>query len=863
MHSRFITYICRQCKQGLSVFYKLRLKLLNTRCNLLFLALIFTAGGLFSCRPTRHVAENEYLLERYRVELPSKDIDRNELKDYVRQKPNKRILGMRFHLWLHNMANPAKPGWPHNWLRRIGEEPVIYDPFLTQRSVTQIEQYLRNKGYYSAEVEDTLRTRKKRAKITYLVNPQAAHHIVSVNYAINDRELRDIILEDTVNALIGPGSIFDVDMLQSERIRIENHLKNQGFFFFTREHIYFNADTTLGQMTVGLTMGISDYRKRLEDGRVVYTPHQKYRIGNVYVLPFYNPREAIDRQDDYYSDLDTVKFRDMHYLVRGEMPVSQRVIAQSNFILPGEYYNLENVDRTYRHLFALRQYRVVNIRFAEPPGNLPGTRSGGENMPGAISGEENIPGTLSEAEVSSGSLPGAEILFDSLHAVNIPDTLSRPVSGGQGNPGAGISGPLLDAWIQLTPFNMQSYTIELEGTNSSGDFGFGGNLIYQHRNIFGRAEILDFKIKGSLETLNEYYTRSYKNTYEYGAEAGLQIPRFLLPIRSISFVRRYNPRTNLSMAYSYQQRPDYTRTIANAAFGYSWRSSGFMTHIINPVELNLVKLPFSTPLFDSIIHFYNLEASFRDHLVSETNYSFIFNNQDIRKAGNFVYFRFNAETAGNILSGFSSGAGRPKESGYYKIFGTQFAQYVRSDIDLRYYRMLYSDNSLVYRIFAGAGLPYGNSTALPFEKKYFAGGANSIRAWQVRSLGPGSFNEELYRSFPNRTADIKLEANLEYRFNMFWLLEGALFMDAGNIWAIDYNDKRKGAQFRFGEFYKDIALGTGVGLRFDFSFFIFRLDMGLKLRDPAEPEGKRWVHLHRRVSYDNDVAFNIGIGYPF
>jgi hypothetical protein len=805
----------------------LRLKLPNTRCNLLLLALIFVAGGLFSCRPSRHIPENDYLLDRYSIQSTSRDLNKNEVRDYVRQKPNKRILGLRFHLWLHNMANPEKEGWPHNWLRRIGEEPVIYDPFVTQRSVIQIEHYLRNKGYYRAFVEDSVRIRNRRAKVIYGINPRDAHHIRSVKYSFRDESLREIILMDTVNSLIRSGYVFDADLIINERIRLENYMRNQGYFFFEREHVYFDADTTTGEMSVDLTMVISGYRERKEDGRVVHVPHKKFRIGDVYIMPSYNPREAIDRQNDYYSDMDTLMFRDMHYIFRGEMPLSQRTIAQSNFILPGEVYNAENVDRTYRHFFALRQYRLVNIRFAEREAALQDLSPDGDHTRAiATPAAETMHGS------SLQSLPqdNGEVSPESFLQTDL-----------SGNP----SVPLLDAWIQLTPFNMQSYTVEFEGTNSSGDFGFGGNLIYQHRNFFGNAEIMDFKVKGSLETLNEYYTRSYKNTYEYGVEAGLQIPRFLLPIRSISFVRRYNPRTNLSLAYNYQQRPDYTRTIANAAFGYSWKSSGYVTHIVNPAELNLVRLPFSTPQFDSIIHHYNLEASFRDHMVSESNYSYIFNNQDIRQARDFVYFRFNAETAGNILSAISNRAGRPRDSGYYRIFGTQFAQYFRSDIDLRYYQMLYGDNSLVYRIFAGAGLPYGNSTALPFEKKYFAGGANSIRAWQVRSLGPGSYNETLHRSFPNRTADIKLETNIEYRFNMFWLLEGALFMDAGNIWAIDYNDKREGAQFRFDSFYKDIAIGTGLGFRFDFSFFIFRLDMGLKLRDPAEPENKRWIHLHR------------------
>jgi outer membrane protein assembly factor BamA len=754
---------------------------------------------LFSCRPAKHIPDDSYLLDRYRIELSEKVVDKDELKNFVRQKPNKRIMGFRFHLWLHNLANPDKEGWPHNWLRRIGEEPVIYDPFVTSRSTIQIQRYLGNKGYYNAEVADSVRLRRKRARVAYRVDARDPYQITLVSYNFEDDGLRELILEDSVNSLIKPGNIFDVDILQSERIRIERYLKNLGYFHFSREHVYFEADTTLGNMSVNLTLGINQNRIRQDGGQYATVPHRRYRIGNVNIFPSFNPREALD-QAEYNSGFDTLIFRDMRYLFRDEMPVSPRVLAQSNFILPSDTYSQDNVDRTYRHLFALRLYRLVNIRFTEPHGNPP----------------------------------------DTLEASSV-----------------------LDAWLQLTPFNMQSFTVEMEGTNSSGDFGFGGNLMYQHRNVLGGAEVLDLKIKGSVETLNEYYSRAFRNTYEYGAEAGLQIPRFLLPIRSISFVRRYNPKTNLTLAYNYQLRPDYTRTIANAGFGYSWRGSEYISHLVSPIELNLVRLPFSTPLFDSIIHSYNLEASFRDHLVTETNYSFIFNNQDIRKARDFIYFRFNTEIAGNILSAISHMADRPKKDGHYRLFGTDFAQYLKTDIDLRYYRMLYGNNSLVYRFFAGAGLPYGNSSALPFEKKYFAGGANSIRAWQVRSLGPGSFHEAVDRSFPNRTADIKLEANLEYRFKLFWLMEGAMFLDAGNIWAIDDNDKREGALFRFNRFYKDIAVGTGLGLRFDFSFFIFRLDAGLKLRNPAEPEDRRWIPLNRKWNYANDVAFNIGIGYPF
>ncbi|MGF1586176.1 MAG: BamA/TamA family outer membrane protein [Bacteroidales bacterium] len=776
--------------------------IINTRCKRTVYALIFVAGALFSCRPARHIPEESYLLDKYKIESSSR-VKKSEIRNFVRQKPNKRILGVRFHLWLHNIANPSKDGWPHNWLRRIGEEPVVYDQFITNRSSGQIQQYLNNKGYYEAAVDDTVRFRNNRATVTYLVTPSDPTYITSVNYYFEDEKLSDIILEDSINSLVRPGNIFDVDLLQNERIRLEAYLKNEGYYNFSREHVYFNADTSYGKRSADLTLGISRYRTRDEAGQISFKSHKRYMIGDVFIYSSHNPREALNNPQEYYNDFDTLLFRNMHYFYRNKLPVSPRVIAHSNFILPNDMFNQENVDRTYRHLYALRMYRLVDIRFEE--------------------------------------------------AVNQSDTLDIH---------------RLNSWMHLTPFNMQSYTVEMEGTNSSGDFGFGGNLMYQHRNFFGGAEILDIKLSGSVETLSEYYSRTLRNAYEYGAEATLQIPRFLLPIRSVSFVRRYNPRTNLALAYNYQLRPDYNRTIAKAGFGYSWRGTQYTTHIVSPVEVNLVQLPFTTPEFDLIIRDYNLEASFRDHMVTETNYSLIFNNQDIRRREDFVYFRLNAETAGNILAAINRQAERPKRDGHYRVLGTEFAQYVKTDIDIRYYRIYSGDNSMVYRFFAGAGLPYGNSTALPFEKKYFSGGANSIRAWQVRSLGPGSFDESalidsIGRRFPNSTADIKLEANIEYRFNLFWLMEGALFLDAGNIWAINKDDGREGALFRRDSFHNDIAVATGLGLRFDFSFFVFRVDMGMKLRDPAEPPGQKWIPLHRSPGFRDDFAINVGIGYPF
>ena len=289
-------------------------------------------------------------------------------------------------------------------------------------------------------------------------------------------------------------------------------------------------------------------------------------------------------------------------------------------------------------------------------------------------------------------------------------------------------------------------------------------------------------------------------------------------------------------------------------------------HIVNPIQFNIVKLLSIDPAFAARIDSSSyLAYSYKNVLILGGNYSYIFNNQKIKKSKDFWFLRINAETAGNMLALAGRLVGAKKTDSTYNILGQPYAQYVRADLDLRYNYILNDVSSIVYRGFIGIGIPYGNSKALPFEKQYFSGGSNGIRAWQVRSLGPGSYKPRS-TTFLNQTGDIKLEANAEYRYKLFWILEGALFLEAGNIWTF-YDDKtRQGTQFRFNKFYKDIAVGTGTGFRFDFKFVIGRVDLGMKLRNPCDPtldNGSKWIFTRRPYNFRKDFAIVLGIGYPF
>jgi hypothetical protein len=420
----------------------------------------------------------------------------------------------------------------------------------------------------------------------------------------------------------------------------------------------------------------------------------------------------------------------------------------------------------------------------------------------------------------------------------------------------------LDCQINLTPVVKQSFDVSLEATYSSGNIGTAGNLIYKHRNVFRGAENLELKFKGAVEFLADA-VEDFNRMVEFGVEGRLEIPRSWLPLGLQGSGQASKPHSTFDLSYNYQRRPDFTRTIANAGYGYNWKSS-LVLHQLNFLEFNYVNVTEMSDRFYNLIKGTYVENSFRSHVVPAVNYTFTYSSQEVTKDRSFFYFRFRPEIAGNLFFGLSSLSGRVRPENGYEFFKTPFSQYTMADMDFRYHWIFNKANRIAFRVFAGAAYPYGNGDAMPFEKKYHSGGSNGIRAWQVRSLGPGSYilPEEQAKLYPNQLGDVKLEVNMEYRFDLFWLLKGALFLDAGNIWAIRESDDRPGALLKASTFYKEIAVGTGFGIRADLSYFIGRLDLGIKLRDPGALGGPQWILSNRFFNW-RDFVLNFGIGYPF
>ncbi|MFH0843248.1 MAG: BamA/TamA family outer membrane protein [Bacteroidota bacterium] len=767
---------------------------------------------LSSCNPTKYVPNDDTLLDETHVSVSRDGIERSELMPYLKQRPNKRIFGVRFHLGLYNLSNISKKRWPHGWLREIGEEPVIFDPYATAKSTEQIRSYLSSKGYFDSQVVDTIETANRKSKVYFNVDLNTPYTIRNLRYEIADTSLRTLFYFDSVDCMIERGKPYDVDVLQAERSRFERYVKDMGFYGFSGEHIYFNVDSTVGNRQVDVYYVVKKLQAVDPYNRIIAVPHSMYRVRNVYIYPDFVPKDALEGGTSFIESLDTIYYRDYNFITsREKPPLKNDLIIQSLYLKPGSLFNVTNTERTQSHLLGLKTFRLVNIFYSE----------------------------VADPE--------------------FPESDEKS----------------LDCTIQLTPLAKQSYKVELEGTNTAGYLGGALNLIYQNKNLFRGAELFNLKLKGAYEALSQQDT--LRSVQEYGVETSLRFPKFLLPfLDKENFVKKYNPTTTLLAAYNYQDMPTYARTMANATFGYTWNGSAYTTHIVNPVQLNLVNLLRIDSAWNSWIESSSyLADAYRDVMILGGGYSYIFNNQKIKRSNDYWFIRVNAEAAGNILSAVSRLAGIENSNGSYNFLGQSFAQYIRTDIDLRYNVFVNDVSSLVYRGFIGAGIPYGNSRAIPFEKQYFSGGANGIRAWQVRTLGPGSYLPD-YTKLLNQTADIKLEVNAEYRFKLFWILEGALFLDAGNIWSYNDDPATPGSQFRFNSFVNEIAVGTGAGLRFDLDFVLLRADIGIKLRDPGLEAGSRWItkwgdyykateymDYYGNIKHSKIFGLVIGIGYPF
>ncbi len=786
---------------------------------------IITAGFLLlffftACNPTKNLEKGQKLLVKNNVSISEfkDEIGKSNVSGLITQKPNSKFLFIfKVKMWFYVWSEKGKSTKFKTWVKnKIGEPPVIYDRYKSDNSVKQIQSYLYNIGFFDAKVHYSADTNKKgsKIKIAYDVIPRTPHRIQHISYIIPDKEVKYYVLKGQAFSLIDSGQIFNAYTLESERNRITTLLQNNGYYAFNNQYIFFEVDSTIGNNRMNITINIKNptISDTSAPGNQITEDHKKYYINNIYVNTDYNSLVAKT------GKLDTLMvkipkyhnptfFNRYYFTYRGVSKLRPQTITQAVFINTGQPFVLEDVQQTYRRLTTIRLFNYANIQFTE--------------------------------------------------------VIDNKQDSGLSDKG------FLDCKIQLSRAKLQSFTIEVEGTNTGGDLGVGGNLVYQNKNVFRGAELLSLRFKGALEVqrLSQSATEGsdpnflFFNTIETGVDASLNLQRFLIPLPASYFPKYFKPKTTINIGVNFQRRPNYTRIISTLAFGYYWSESSKIKHILFPFNLNLVKVH-PTPEFDSVLNGLTderLRNQYKDHFIPSLRYSFVFNNQDINKLTNFTYFRVNFETAGNLINAIDMFANAPvDDQGYYTLFGIRYAQYVRLDFDYRYYFILNKNNRIAFRGIFGIGIPYSNSVDLPFEKGFYSGGANGMRAWRFRSLGPGSYSNT--DSDFDRMGDIKIEVNAEYRFPIYKFFKGAFFIDAGNVWLRKPDKTFPGGEFKFDAFLGQIAMDMGIGLRFDFGFFLFRIDGAVKVRDPSLPASERWTF--NRIGW-NGLVWNFGIGYPF
>jgi outer membrane protein assembly factor BamA len=773
-------------------------------CGRHFVFFCFVALLLASCTAKRYVPKGKYLVRKNSIHIESeKDVEfsKSDLSSYAPQRPNKSFLGTRFSLWTYYVTEKRTDKKFWKWINEtIGTEPVYADKETTQSGAAQMERYLNNIGYFHSKVKGSIETKKITADIIYRINPKIPYRISEFKYTIYDTIVESYVNEIKGNSKIRIGAIYNAYLMDDERTAITEHLKNNGYYFFTRDYIYFEVDSSHQNHTLKINL-IIDNAKEQKSGKRV--PHKRYFINRVNVFPNYNALFVTEKITDsgYLQIKKGKQLHELYFYSIGDPRIRKQTFSQTVLIKNGEPFSQNRVSQTYRTLGNYRIYNSVNID------------------------------------------------FDTIPSVRIDSNNVQH---------------LLNCNIMLYRAKVHDHIEQIEGTNSGGDLGIRGSFTYGNKNIFRGGEVFRIRIKGGIEAQKIWNVMgqndqrySMFNTTELGIDASVLFPRFLSPIPLRNFRREYQPKTNLTIGYNAQTRSHYSRTILAMQFGYDWMASSTIQHIFSPFSLNSVKVNPSDEFRKILDEETNIRVKdqYTNHLLLSLNYSFIFNNQNINKLKDFFYFRANIETSGNAMSLFNSAM--KKNDDYFELFGIRYAQFVRTDFDFRYYHLIARENWFVIRTFFGIGMPYGNSKDMPFERSFYAGGSNGMRGWRFRELGPGSFNGSINTE---RIGDIQIEFNAEYRFPIYGFIKGALFVDVGNIWTKNDNSYLPGGKFEFNSFYKELAMDVGLGFRFDFSFFIFRIDAAAPIRNPEFPENNRWIADKLKP---NDIVWNFGIGYPF
>ncbi len=772
--------------------------------HLLLIAMTLTTVTLLcSCASTKHVPDGQLLLDKVKINIldkdNAKDLNKQELTNYLRQTENHKVLGgLKMQLAIYNISGKDSSNWFNKWIRRVGTPPVIYDSTLTTASENQLQRALINKGYLKNTVTSNVTLKPEKKKAQVEYN-------ITLNKPYLIRSIAYDIPNDSLREIIlGDTTDFPIkcqSALDHKKLDDERELIVQRL----RNKGYYAFNKNYITFVADTAAGSHDVDLTLalsdKTQDLPHMPHiDTHRQFYVRDVIFVTSYDAVNMQNGVYGD--STSYNGITVLYGEDRYIDKAILDENCFIRPGTIYNANDVDRTYKALGRLGIIKYINIDM----------KAVGE-----------VDGHL-----------------------------------------------LLDAYILLNRDKSQTISFSLEGTNSEGDLGFGIGADYQHRNIFKGSEILNVKFKASYESLSGDLSGLINDNYsEYSGDVGITFPKFKMPFLRESFKRRIQASTEFMTSFNYQERPEYTRIIAGGGWKYIWSErNNQMRHTFNLIDLSYVYLPKSKINFLDSITNPLLRYSYENHLIMRMGYTFYKTNRRATNPlttvfqDNIYTVRASAETAGNLLYGISHLIGQKREADdSYKVVGTRYSQYVKLDGDFAITHYINQRSSLAMHAGFGIAVPYGNSTVLPFEKRFYSGGANSVRGWGVRTLGPGSFDgKKAQNSFIYQCGDIRLDLNLEYRCKLFWVLELGAFIDCGNVWTIKEYENQPGGVFKFSKFFEQLALSYGLGLRMDFTYFLVRFDVGMKAHNPASGQ-EHWPLVHPSLKRDAELHFSIG--YPF
>lgn len=791
------------------LYIKLDTIALRRKTNHIFLFLILL-GFLTSCYPTKNIGESDRLLLKNSYRIKGNKIKQSDISSLYLQKTNRRVLGVRIYAQAYDFGMLFKDSSWMNTLftKNIGEEPVVYDSTMVDKTFANIRQYLENNGYFNAKIKAKITEYPglKTTKVKYIIYPNEPYRIRNIKFDIPDHSLEAFVMVEFNNRYVHKGDVFSVDELAIERQRLVNLLNNVGYYYFSKKQVLIEADSSLNDRKIDLTLKLLPMKTRSKEypDSIIEVPNRRYRIKTITVYPELGEMEEegpVDTTVIEYA-VDHKEMKKYIFIHKKDFVVNPNSIINAIYLKEGNFYRKDDYAESYRSLTALGIYRFINIQFNDV------------SNPNAEYGE-------------------------------------------------------LDCVVKLSRSARFAISSDTELKNTGGDLGIEQGFGFMSRNTFKNAEIFKINLRGALEVqsvtnvANPNNVLGIFNTFESGVSMSLDLPRFLAPIRRERFSRYFRPKTRIKLGYNYQDRPDYQRTILDLSFGYFWQPSNKINHILNPIEISAVKI-FPEPEFQEVIDQYQdprIKYSYQDHLVLGMSYAFIFHEKIGRKRKPYQYFFGKVELGGIPYSGFSKLFGNEKDTlGQHWISNLPYTQFFRFEGDYRYYLPAYSTNVInVFRFNFGIGVPLGGSVAVPFEKAFYIGGANSLRAWVLGTIGPGAYKAS--GNVFEMTGDMKIELNYELRFDISKSLEGAFFADGGNIWLLKDNTLMPDGVFHFNTFLPQFALDAGFGLRYDLGFLVIRFDGAIPLYQPYRTPGERW-----NISNEYDkliVGWNFAIGYPF